>query len=360
MRISKVHDITLDFEEKIQAAALKSTNELILLMNSGDVIRYSIEEEKTALLFTAKTGFSHEDGGFDINAESTIYTLDSIVVVVNDYKQHGFVHYPNYYEKLHIQRRDYYADISCYPIALYKNEAGVPHLIYAQDWNHIQIMNLNTRQILTAAKSLIEENAEEKRIEFYKKHKEFNKLPWPSPYDYFFGKLSVSPDKKYFLSTGWAWGSCDFYKVYELKHFIENNRIAQIDIGSWEHSNRAACWIGDRTVAVAYDPLEEGDDGATEHSAQELHFYTIKDNQSVLERKIEVPDIDLVNAEIYFNKEAGCFILLSEKDGIVVLSTNVEMLLKDRKRNFDSYNTELNLLLEIKGNNINICQIERE
>ncbi|MEO1032549.1 MAG: hypothetical protein AAFX55_14150, partial [Bacteroidota bacterium] len=269
MEITVAHNITLDTEEKIITSAASSLNELVMLLSSGDVIRYDINRQDAKRLFSVKSSVSYKDGGFDINAKSTIYTLDAIVVIVNDYKQHGFVHYPEKYKKLRLWREDYHADISRYPIALFKNDIGIPHLIFSEAWNHLQIMNLDSRQILTASKSLIEENAEERHIEFYKKHKEDNKLPWPRPYDYFFGKLEMSPNNESFLSAGWVWGSYDAYKVYEVKHFIENNRIADIPLGYCEHSNRAACWIDDKTVAVAYNPLEKDDESTTKDSPQE-------------------------------------------------------------------------------------------
>ena len=173
----------------------------------------------------------YSDGGFDTLAQTSIYTLNEILVVVNDFKRHGFVHYPDKYHALHLWREDYHVDISTYPIALYKNSDGVPHLVFAEAWNHVQIMNLDTRQILTASKSLIERNAEEKHIEFYKKFSEDNKLAWPRPYDYFFGKLYISPNQKKFSSAGWVWGSYDSYLVFDIDNFIYSNRISDIKIG---------------------------------------------------------------------------------------------------------------------------------
>ncbi len=34
-------------------------------------------------------------------------------------------------------------DITNYPIALFKNNDGIPHIIYGAAWNHVQIMNLD-------------------------------------------------------------------------------------------------------------------------------------------------------------------------------------------------------------------------
>lgn len=359
MTIKKIHDIRFDTEESIMTVALTAANELIMLMSSGNVIRYNIDEQKEQHLFSVKSSFTHEDGGFDINAKSTIYSLDSIVVIVNDYKRHGFVHYPKKYQKLHLWRQDYHADISCYPIALFKNELDIPHLIYSEAWNHLQIMNLDSRQILTASKSLIKVNAEERHLKFYKKHKEDNKLPWPRPYDYFFGKLEMSPNNENFLSTGWAWGSCDAYNVYEVKHFIENNRIADISLDGWEHNNRAACWIDNKTVAVAYSPLEEDDENATKDSPQEIHFYGINNGASEIKNKIQVKKLDIVNSKIHFNRDLNAFFLISDKQGIAIISLEGEILLHNENLNVDIHYSGLNKLVKTDDKSVIIYKIEK-
>ncbi|MFT6842911.1 MAG: hypothetical protein ACJASR_001684 [Psychroserpens sp.] len=360
MEISQVHNITFDTEESIITATVSAPDELVMLMSSGNVIRYDIDEQKGEHLFSVKSSFSHEDGGFDINAKSTIYTLDSIVVIVNDYKRHGFVHYPNKYKKLHLWRKDYHADISCYPISLFKNEEGTPHLIYGEAWNHLQIMNLDSRQILTASKSLIEENAEERHLEFYKNHKEDNKLSWPRPYDYFFGKLEMSPNNKFFLSAGWAWGSCDAYNIYEVEHFTENNRIADINIGGWEHSNRAVCWIDNKTVAIAYNPLEEDDEDSTKDSQQEIHFYNVGDTKSEIERKVQINGLDIVNSKFHFNKDFNSIILLSDKEGVVLLSLDGKILFQDEKLNLDTYCSDLNMFVKVDDKSIIVHRIKNK
>ncbi|PQJ16661.1 hypothetical protein [Aureicoccus marinus] len=353
MKIKKTHDIQLNTEDSIITAAPASINELVMLMSSGNVIRYSIDDQKQEHLFSVKSSFTYEDGGFDISAKSTIYTLDSIVVIVNDYKRHGFIHYPNRYNKLHLWRKDYHANISKYPIALYKDKQGIPHLIYSEDWNHLQIMNLDSRQVLTASKSLIEENAEERHLEFFKKHQEDNKLPWPGPYDYFYGQLKMSPDSNYFLSSGWVWGSRDAYNMYEVEHFMKDNRIRDIHIGNWEHCNRAACWIDNTTVAIAYNPMEDD----IENSHEEIQFYKVESNKSLLDRKVQIEGLNMVNSEIYFNKDVNVIVLLSEEEGVVLLSLNGELLLQNKKRNPGTYYPDLNMFIETHEKSILIHQL---
>lgn len=358
MKITELHKITFDTDENIMTATLSTSNEVVMLMSSGNVIRYNINDKTKQNLFPVKSCFTFEDGGFDINAPSTIYTLNSIVVIVNDYKRHGYIHYPDKYQALHLWRDDYHADISSYPIALYEDKTGVPHIIYAKAWNHLQIMNLDTRQILTAAKSLIEENAEEDHIEFYKKHEEANKLSWPSPYDYFYGKLEVSPDKLNFLSAGWAWGSSDAYNIYEIEDFIKNNRISDKPIGYWEHCNRAVCWIDNNTVAIAYNPLEEGDENVTKDSPQEIHFHKMKDKKVEIERKIKVPKLNLVSSTMRFSKELISIIVFSEEIGLALLSLEGEIIFHDEKINVDEYYPDLNLFIKTDKKTVSVYQIK--
>lgn len=358
MEIRKIHDRTFTTDESIMTVSLSGPHELVMLMSSGNVIRYNIEEQKGKHLFSTKSVFSYEDGGFDVDAPSTIYTLGSIVVIVNDYKLHGFIHYPENYKSLHFRREDYHANISRYPIALFKNESGIPHLIYAEAWNHIQIMNLDTRQILTAAKSLIEEDAEERHIEFYKTYKEENKLAWPTPYDYFFGRLEMSPDKKNFLSAGWVWGSNDLYNIYEVNHFINNSRIAHKNISYWEHSTRATCWIDDKTVAITYSPFEERDEGATKDSPHEIHFYKVDGKASEVERKVQVIGLDIVSSNMHFNKKLNALILFSDNIGIAAISLNGEILFRDETMYQDAYYADLNLFVKTDDKSVVLHEIE--
>jgi len=356
MKLLKINELNFDTEDKIRSYALSKPNELVLLISSGDVIRYDIQEQKKHHLFSVKSGIGYADGGFDMEAKTTIYNLDEIVVLVNDYKRHGFVHYPNYYEKLHLWRGNYHADISTYPIALFKDELNIPHLIYAKDWNHLQIMNLNTRQVLTAAKSLIEEGAEERHIEFYKNYPEGNKLPWPHPYDYFFGRLEMSPNQKHFLSAGWAWGSVDACTAYEVEDFIQNSRISVKYITQGEHLNRAVCWVDNESIVIIYSPFEDdGEESVSKETPQEIHFYKLDKEEA--EKKIQIMDLDIVNSEMYFNQVLNTLILCSNKFGAVVISLEGEILFQENSLKQIRYNPDLQLFTQKNENVISIYKI---
>lgn len=357
MKANKIYNITLDTEDTIVAATLSKPNEVVMLMSSGDVVRYDLDKKEGRHLFTVKSKIGYADGGFDITAETSIYTMDEIVVVVNDFKRHGFVHYPDKYHALRLWRQDYHADISIYPIALYRDADGIPHLIYGQAWNHIQIMNLDTRQILTASKSLIEENAEEKHIEFYKTYREGNKLAWPTPYDYFFGKLFLSPDQKKFLSAGWGWGSYDSYNVYDIEQFINSNRISDLSIGPWEHENRACCWIDNDTIAVAYHPFTEGDENSTADSPCEIHFHKISGDNVAIDKKIQIASKNILTSKLYFSEAIDSFIAISDKNGLAVISLDGQIVFDDESLKANEFSAETVCFLVVGHKTISVYEL---
>jgi hypothetical protein len=358
MKVHKIYELAFDTDETITTATLSKSNEIIILVNSGNVIRFNLGDQTGKLLFSVKSEMGYSDGGFDTKAKISIYTINEIVIVVNDFKIHGFVHYPGKYDALHLRRENYYGNISTYPIALYKNAEGVPHLIFGEAWNHLQIVNLDTRQVLTASKSLIEENAEEKHIELYKKYDEVNKLLWPRPYDYFFGKLLVSPKQDKFLSTGWIWGSFDSYHVYEIEKFINSNRISDLKVGVWEHENRAACWVNNETIAVVCNPFTEGEENSTVDSLCEIHFHKIIEDDVTIEKKIQIADKNIAISTMYFNETLNSFIIVSNgNSGLAVISLDGQTAFKDENLKVDDYCVETGRFLMVDHKTILVYEL---
>lgn len=357
MKLHKLYDITFDTDDTILNATLSKSNEIVMLMSSGNVVRFNLDDRNGKHLFSVQSIISYTDGGFDLNAKTSLYTIDEIVVIVNDFKTHGFIHYPNKYHALHLWRKDYYTDISPYPIALYRNPNGIPHLVYGEAWNHIQIMNLDTRQVLTASKSLIEEGAEERHIEFYKKYSEDNKLAWPTPYDYFFGRLFISPNQKKFLSAGWVWGSRDSYNVYDIDKFIGSNRISDLGIGGWEHESRATCWVDNETIAVAYNPFIEGDENATAESPCEIHFHSIRADTVEIVKKIQVDDNSILSSKMYFNEAISSFVITSDKAGLSVVSLDGQVVFRDENLKMNEYNIEADRFLSAENKTVSVYEL---
>ena len=350
-------DIIQEVHSPIVTASLSAPDEYVMLLSSGKVIRQKFNSTEGEYLFSVKSHFTFEDGGFDIDAPSTIYTLDEIVVLVNDYKRHGYIHYPGKYSALHLWREDYHADISRYPIALFRDQGQVPYIIYAVHWNHLQIMNLDTRQVVTAAKSLIEEGAEERHLAFYKTFGEANKLPWPLRYDYFYGQLQMSPDSSQFLSAGWRWGSHDWYNIYDVEHFINSPRIADKLIDSWEHNNRGVCWIDDTTVAVTFHPVRDDEDDAPKDAPCEIHFYHMAENTATIERKIKIADADILSTSMYYSLRLEAIVIYGHLLGVLVVTLDGAIIFRDANLKVAGHYAETDLLLELTDKGMTVYQM---
>ncbi|MCC9043148.1 hypothetical protein LNQ81_10730 [Myroides sp. M-43] len=357
MKIEKKGTYTITTEETILSAAISKENEIVMVLSNGDLARYNFLSNETIKVSSLKDSMGYTDNGFELTEPISIYTLDDIIVIVNNFKRHGYVFNPKQEYRLHLWRGDYHTNITKYPISLYKNDNDVPHLIYADDWNRVQIMNLDTRQVLTAAKSLIEEGAEEKHIEFHKTHEESNKLAWPSTYDYFYGELKISPDNKHFLSSGWVWGSFDYIKAYNINHFIIDNRIKDINIYGGEHESRQICWINANTVAIEHDPYVEGDDEATKETLKEIHLYQIKENTSTLLNKIQIQLKNIKYHNMYFDTTLDAFVLINSNEAVYIVSRTGDVLHQDNTIRTSAYNTTYQQFLEFNEKSVTIYKL---
>lgn len=324
MNLIEKFNETINLSDDIQSASFLNENKLAILTRTGEVILYSMKTKEQEKLFETnpENGILYSDGGFDPNAQSSIYTMDDIIVVVNDYKKHGFVLNLKENYLRNFNREDYHADISKYPIALF-NRGGDPHLIFGAAWNKIQIANLTTLQILTADKSLIGENAEQRQIDLFKIYGQDNKQFWPNEFDYFFGGLILSPNGKQFLSAGLAWGSFDTCYLFDIEDFISNHRIKAMHLGEWTHANRGICFVDDVTVAVLYNPCAEDD--AVKDTPYEIRLYDT--NGKGQKGIIKLPTLlNLDGALLFYQQTARQFYTFSSEIGLVVLSAMGEFV----------------------------------
>ena len=313
----------LALADDIQAAALLDDSRAIVLTTSGVVGAARLGSGSFEQIFDTNPpkNVHYSDGGFDSSAASSVYVMGEIVVVVNDYKTNGFVLNQEQDYVLRLHRDDYYAEISQYPIALFRGTDGDPYLIYGTAWNRVDIANLTTRQVLTADKSLIEVGAEQHHLDFYSKHTESNKFLWPSEYDYFYGHLAVSPNRRRFLSAGWWWGSSDCCATYDIGDFTASHRINACHIGYWEHHHRPVCFVDDDTVAVPVNPARESDGP----DVWQIQLYRADDQGQFETLSLDEP-LDLCDskyplpsqASIVYHADSGCFYAFSKTLGLVV------------------------------------------
>lgn len=359
--LTEIVNTELDISGAVRAVSLMDQETVCLLTDEGKVWRVHRNSLNCELLFNTAPpkGVRYSDGGFDAAAPSSIYTMDDIIVIVNDYKQNGFV--LNLKENYHLRlcREDYHAEFSKYPIALYQNAEGVPHLIFSTAWNRLEIVNLTTRQVLTADKSLIEEGAEERHLAFYKEHEESNKLLWPGEFDYFFGRLILSPNRKKFLSAGWVWGSFEFHTLYDVEDFITNRRIRYDRIFQGEHLGRSACFVDDNTIAVPYhEELDGGgeEDGAPNGTGWSILLCDLKGREAG--RITLKENWNLGAAGLSYNPAANCFYLFSNDIGLAAVSADGSIRLHEPDIKPNCYDEKYRCFIIFNKNRIKIYQIK--
>lgn len=338
-------------DEAIQCATLLNSNEVVLLLADGDVCSWNLNEGKARHLFSAI-----DSNGFDIGAPCAIYTMDQIVVIVNDRKTHGFAYNGKTGLMIPIHREDYHADVSSYPIAIYNDERGVPHLIYAVAWNHLQIMNLDTQVLLTANKTVIVAEARDKK--FYEQHPQIeSRMPWPRNLDYFYGQLSFSPDGKRFLSRGWDWGSSDDYEIFDLHHFIHHEHVLGDSFFGGEHTNRPICWIDDHRLATTYYPYrDENEPVKTTH----VHIYEDVRNGVDPIKEFIIDDSDEVYGEMFYSREYGVLIQFEDGHGTWIYNLDGNIKWRDKSFTPTSFHPDLGLFLSIDDRAIMIHRLTQE
>jgi hypothetical protein len=154
-----------------------------------------------------------------------------------------------------------------------------------------------------------------------------------------------------------VWGSFDAYNIYNLQHFMTHPRIAYTPVGGWEHSNRAVCWIDSHTVAVVYNPCEEGDEGTVKDSPDEIHFYKMEGEEVECQRKIQLPRKGWLSAKLHFCDKRNVIFTNSEKMGFTAISLDGEVLIEVPELLGGAYDTRWDLYLKMEGSKACVYQI---
>lgn len=347
----KAHELRFNEDHHIVAACMYGPDRLVLVYTDGRVCSYLAETGTIEHLFTlSDSDISFPDGGFDISAPTSVYTMDDIVVVVNDFRSHGWVYTPKN-GKVHLWRKDYHADISKFPIALFKNDAGVPHLIYGTDWNRVDIMDLNSLEIHTENKTLIDERGEENHKKYLVEsgNEKSNELMTPMTYDYFYGALEMSPDNKHFLSKGWVWGSSDRCDVYDVDHFIKSDTLRACTVGAGDHQNRAICWIDNKTIAITHHKYFDGDGITHKDSPTEILILDISTDRGNEIIRFALDVFDGLSGQMYFSPSLNALVILTETKGMTVCDLQGNILLRKASLVANCFHAASNSFLSILG-----------
>lgn len=265
------------------------------LLSDGAVMSLDFGTGAVVMTFDTVEEVNYDDGGFDANAPSAVYVKDGYTAVVNRFGRHGWVSSDDDDWRIRLMRDSYQIAHTDYPMGFFRRDGKV-HMIFGEAWNHVQIADLTARRVLTAAKSRVTEGAEERHLAYYRDHEEANKLLWPSEYDYFYGRIRVSPDGAHFLSCGWVWGAFDALAAYETGDFIENPRIRESVVFAGEHLSRNGCFCGNDAVAVPVKPDidDYGYDGGDE-IPWEVRLYSLDGEELAA---VSLPGMNLAKADL--------------------------------------------------------------
>lgn len=330
---------THDLQGKPQAAAFVGNDRLVYLNEMGHLRRYRPSDGNDELLVETvpeNTGFA--DGGFDPLAESVIDTLDGVVAVRNVYKGHCIIFIENCTPIRLIRPDDAggsYLKNTRYPFALFRNGEGVPHAIFASKWNRLEVVNLFTRQKLTALKSNIEEGAE-KRIP--------PQGIWPCEMDYFYGELVLSPDRTKFFSRGWIWQPMDCGLAFDMQDYLENIRVRSHALYAGEFLTRGACFVDNDTVAIC------GDEDRWSESLRQIILMDFREEDREIGRI--TPDIpfDLKGVELAWNAEKTCFYLWGKEIGLAALDEDGRLIFHSAEEKVGKYDSERDCFLSWNEN----------
>lgn len=344
--------------ENILTANFADNASIVFIGNTGEVFRFSITDNTYSPLFSMEKSLEYySDETFSPDTAKMLYCHENIVVAANTFGTKAVLHITGKHHSIVLHREDYHAKITKFPIGIFKDSTGTNHLIYGTGWNRVEIMNMDTLQILTAAKSVIEQDAE-KRYMIPSTNLPAHSNPWPSKFDYFYGAIAVSPNQKRFISMGWVWGSNDSFYIFDIDDFISNPRITFTSTDAWEHNDRTTCWIDDNRIAVAINPYEDNEEDGLKESPCQIYIYRVDSNSPYIETKVVVPGHYIIKTTMHYLHDSNAFLLYGATTGVLIVSLSGEILLHEPDVRPVNYNESTKEILLISGNNtIEIYQI---
>lgn len=225
---------------------------------------------------------------------------DRYLALVNDHAQYGYVYdLTKQVMVLELDRKDYHVEQTKFPLIFFE-WADKSYLVHGVDWNHLEITDLETCQVLT-----------ERTTNVYKGEQYL---------DYFYGELHLSPNQQHFASSGWVWQPVSVIKFVNLKKWFTKNKSEpeadnESDIGIWSYYwDRALCWVNDTTIAYLYDPKEGGADNEelVEMQLKREHSYILLYDiiKGELTQRIE---FDYPRNEQHYEAKANCQLFFGQQ-----------------------------------------------
>lgn len=325
--IHMTKDYSINIEnEKILFADLTNRNdlELIVVCESGKVYFFDLIE--TSYKFLLKLNFEIEN--------LKLHSFESYICIIQEIGTSGVVlnlSDKNFLKEL--SRVDYHANICPFSIAFYKKE-GQTFIIHATEWNRLDITCLNDNKKLT------------ERIVDYETNQNY--------FDYFQCSLLMSPNQKYFISSGWYWNPVDRITCYSVDRFLKEfekcySELYFGDTSGNNWSGRPLCWIDDTTIAIGYNQQE---DKYEKKFSSEIIILNVESNtilKKVFFDGFAVFDISGdVYGELYYDELNENFIGINNDSGLLISNKKGEIVYKDSRLKKYKFSTKHKVFYQIE------------
>ncbi|MCM3170856.1 hypothetical protein [Paenibacillus sp. MER 99-2] len=171
----------------------------------------------------------------------------AVAAVSNVYGQHAAVYdLLDGKEILQLSRDDYHYDVSTYPLSFaYIDQRLI--LVHGTEWNRLDLTDVLLGESLTVRHTPIHHNDSSQNTD----------EPDTSEHylDYFHGKLSVSPDQKWIVDSGWVWAPLGITRSWSLENWLSH--VWESEDGSSIHDlwqtmdwDLPSAWIAPHTIAI--------------------------------------------------------------------------------------------------------------
>jgi hypothetical protein len=188
----------------IQPIAGVDAQRYIGLTEAGDLFRIDLDEGHSVYAATVSdlNIVQPGSGGFRLSAD------DRFAAVFAPRGRYGAVCDLNADRvTMRLDRGDYHEEHCVYSVAFFVHR-GRQLLVHATDWNHLDISDPATGELLTG-----------RTIATYERDQ-----PRPDHYlDYFHCGLAVSPDGGWIADNGWAWHPVGVPRTWSLQRWLEEN-----------------------------------------------------------------------------------------------------------------------------------------
>lgn len=149
-------------------------------------------------------------------------------------------------EILQLSRDDYHYDVSTYPLSFACIDQRII-LIHGTEWNRLDLTDILRGTSLTVRPTPKYNNDSSQNTDEPGTSKHY--------LDYFHGKLSVSPDQKWIVDSGWVWAPLGIARSWSLENWLKH--VWESEDGASIHKlwqtmdwDLPSAWISPHTIAI--------------------------------------------------------------------------------------------------------------